>query len=83
MGMLSPSIHKSEDELIWTSAELPSVERSGLSAAVMRCCSVAAKYKCCGVAVLRSEGSRDESRGKRQEAAVGRVREKCVLDFSS
>jgi len=42
-------------------------------ASVVRCCSAAAKYKCCSAAVLRSEGSRDEGGGERQEEgqAVG------------
>jgi hypothetical protein len=53
-----------------------------LGTAVMRCYSAAVDYKCCSAAVLRSEGSRDGDRDKRQgegvdskQLAVGRVRE--------
>jgi hypothetical protein len=58
--------------------------------AVLQCCSEIQVLRCCSAAVLRSEESKDEGRGKRQEEgvdskhwAVGRVREKCFLDLSS
>ena len=50
--------------------------------------SATAKYKCCSAAVLRSEGSRVEGRGKRQEEgvdskqyAVGRIKGKVCFGF--
>jgi hypothetical protein len=54
----------------------------------MRYRSTTAKYKCWSVAVLRSEGSRVEGRGKRQEEgvdskqyAVGRIKGKVCFGF--
>ncbi len=39
--------------------------------AVLQCCSEIQVLRCCCAAVLRSQGSRDEGRGKRQEEGVG------------
>ena len=38
---------------------------------VLQCCSEIQVLRCCSAAVLRSEGSRDEGRGKKQEEGVG------------
>jgi hypothetical protein len=51
---------------------------SSLGAAIMRCCSEIQVLRYCNPAVLWSEGSRDEGRGKRQEEGVGRVRKNRV-----
>ena len=49
--------------------------------AVPQCCSEIQVLRCCSAAVLRSEGSRDEGRGKRQEEGVGRVKGKVCFGF--
>jgi len=48
---------------------------------VLQCCSEIQVLRCCSAAVLRSEGSRDEGRGKRQEEGIGSKQGKGKVCF--